>query len=37
MHLRIKKDTYFKQQLKMADELSDADKVLVTANQNLRY
>lgn len=29
MHLRIKKDTYLKKQLKMADELSDADKVFV--------
>ena len=27
MHLRIKKDTYLKKQLKMADQLSDADKV----------
>lgn len=33
MHLRAKKDTYFKKQLKMADELSDADKVLVEAGQ----
>jgi hypothetical protein len=33
MHLRIKKDTYLKKQLKMADQLSDADKVLVAADK----
>jgi hypothetical protein len=29
MHLRIKNDTYLKRQLRMADELSDADKFFV--------
>ncbi len=33
MHLQIKKGTYLKQQLEMADELSDADKVFVEAGK----